>query len=101
MIGRRGGGAHRRMTCRDVARVLQACLDGEVDEVTAQRVAVHGEGCRRCGVEIAVYREIKNSLARQEVPDEAAMARLRAFGADLLTTGPAEAGDEAARLGGT
>ncbi|MFI6931108.1 anti-sigma factor family protein [Streptomyces sp. NPDC050287] len=101
MIGRRGGVAHRRMTCRDVARVLQACLDGETDEVTARRVAAHGEDCRRCGLEITVYREIKNSLARQEVPDETATARLRAFAATLLTAKPAEADDEAARLGGT
>jgi anti-sigma factor RsiW len=89
------------MTCRDVARVLEACLDGEVDEATAQRVAVHAEDCRRCDLEITVYQEIKNSLARQEVPDETAVARLRAFGATLLAAGPAEADDEAARLGGT
>ncbi|MEV6055829.1 zf-HC2 domain-containing protein [Streptomyces sp. NPDC052107] len=77
-----------------VARVLQTYLDGEADEVTAQRVAAHVEDCRRCGLETAVYQEIKNSLARQELPNETAMARLRAFGATLLTPGPAEACDE-------
>ncbi|WP_246203519.1 anti-sigma factor family protein [Streptomyces tailanensis] len=101
MIGRRGGAAHRPMTCREVARVLQACLDGEAEEATARRVAAHAEDCRRCGLETAVYREIKNSLARQEVPDESAMARLRDFGSALLTAGPPpEAYDEAAELGG-
>ncbi|MEV7979014.1 zf-HC2 domain-containing protein [Streptomyces sp. NPDC086519] len=77
-----------------VARVLQTYLDGEAGEVTAQRVAAHVEDCRRCGLETAVYQEIKNSLARQELPNETAMARLRAFGATLLTAGPAEACDE-------
>jgi anti-sigma factor RsiW len=100
VIGRRGGAAHRPMTCREAARVLQACLDGEADEVTARRVATHVEDCRRCGLETAVYREIKNSLARQEVPDESTMARLCDFGSALLTAGPPEAYDEAAGLGG-
>lgn len=100
MIGYRGGAGHRRMTCMQVARVLQRCLDGETDEVTAQRVAAHVEDCRRCGLEITVYREIKNSLARQEMPDETAMARLRAFGAILLTAGPAGVCDEATGPGG-
>lgn len=96
MIGHRGGAGHRRMTCMQVARVLQTCLDGEADEITAQRVAAHVEDCRRCGLETTVYQEIKNSLARQELPDETAMARLRAFGATLVTAGPAEACDEGA-----
>ncbi|MGW0821037.1 anti-sigma factor family protein [Streptomyces sp. NPDC002845] len=100
MIGHRGGAAHRRMRCMEVARVLQACLDGEADEATARRVAAHVEDCRRCGLETAVYREIKKSLARQEVPDESTMARLRAFGAALLTGEPSEACDESAGLGG-
>ncbi|KUO14324.1 hypothetical protein AQJ91_47525 [Streptomyces dysideae] len=89
------------MTCMQVARVLQACLDGEADEVTARRVASHVEDCRRCGLETAVYREIKDSLARQEVPDEIVLVRLRDFGSALLmSSGPPEACDEAAGLGG-
>ena len=88
------------MNCREVARVLQACLDGEADGATARRVAAHVEECRRCGLETAVYQEIKNSLARQEAPDETTMARLRHFGTTLLASGPSETYDEAAGLGG-
>lgn len=101
MIWHWSGAAQRRMTCMQVAHVLQACLDGEADETTARRVAEHVQDCRRCGLETAVYREIKDSLARQEVPDERALARLRDFGSALLTSsGPPEARDEAVELGG-
>ncbi|WP_257004105.1 zf-HC2 domain-containing protein [Streptomyces sp. SA15] len=99
MIGHRGRAAHRRVNCRQAARALQACLDGEAGEVTARRVAEHVEDCRRCGLEAAVYREIKNSLAGQEVP-ETTTARLRDFGTALLTAGPPGACDETAGLGG-
>ncbi|MBV7697464.1 glycosyltransferase [Streptomyces sp. TRM70350] len=34
--------------------------------LTARRVAAHVDDCRRCGLEAAVYREIKSALARQE-----------------------------------
>ena len=81
----RSRSAERRMNCMQVARVLQAYLDGEVDEATARRVAVHLEDCRRCGLEAALYREVKKSLARREMPDAQAVARLRAFGESLLT----------------
>jgi anti-sigma factor RsiW len=76
------------MTCAEVARVLQAYLDGETDEVTARRVAAHLEDCRRCGLEIRTYREIKNALARRQKPD--AVARLRGFGESLLHGDPAD-----------
>ncbi|MBV7697379.1 anti-sigma factor [Streptomyces sp. TRM70350] len=72
------------MSCMQVARVLQSYLDGETDEITARRVAAHLEDCRRCGLEVAVYREIKQSLARHEAPADEAVARLRAFGETLL-----------------
>lgn len=80
MIGRRGGMAYHRMSCREVVRHLQACLDGEADELTARRVAAHVDDCRRCGPEAAVHREIKSALARQETRDETTLSRLRAFG---------------------
>ena len=100
MIGHRGGAAHRRMNCREVARVLQACLDGEADGATARRVAAHVEECRRCGRETAGYQEIKKTHDRQEGPDETTIAPQRHFGTTLLASGPSETYDEAAGLGG-
>ena len=77
-------------TCREVARVLQAYLDGHVDEVTARRVAVHLDACRRCGFEARTYQELKAALARRaDRLDEDAVTRLRAFGEQLLDSPPA------------
>ncbi len=87
------------MNCMQVARVLQSYLDGETDEVTARRIAAHLEDCRRCGLEASVYQEIHNALARRADPDSAAVDRLRAFGASLLSDPPA--GDDDAEHGMT
>ncbi|WP_260859956.1 anti-sigma factor family protein [Streptomyces cupreus] len=78
-----------------VARVLQSYLDGETDEITARRVAAHLEDCRRCGLEVAVYREIKQSLIRHEALSDEAVVRLRAFGETLLHTDGGDAGSGA------
>jgi anti-sigma factor RsiW len=70
----------RMMSCRRVGEVLQAYLDGEVDDITSGRVAHHLEDCRRCGMELGVYTEIKTSLSRGgSTVDDAAVARLREF----------------------
>ncbi|WAX77481.1 anti-sigma factor family protein [Streptomyces sp. KMM 9044] len=88
---RRSG--ERRMNCMQVARVLQKYLDGETDEITARRVAVHLEDCRRCGLEASVYQEIRGALARRAEPDADALARLTAFGRSLVHDGQVQAGD--------
>ncbi len=67
-----------------VARVLQAYLDGETDEVTAHRVAVHLEDCRRCGLKAETYRDIKSALSCGAEPEAGAVGRLRAFAEGLL-----------------
>ncbi|WP_051858155.1 anti-sigma factor family protein [Streptomyces cellulosae] len=90
------GAARRGTGCADVTRVLQACLDGETDEVTARRVVTHLDECGDCGLEARLYREIKNSLARQGQPDGRAAARLRCFGESLPHTGPADGRDRIA-----
>ena len=54
-----------RIGCMEVARVLQAYLDGEVDERTARRVGAHLDVCRRCGMKAETYQAIKASLARR------------------------------------
>ncbi len=84
-------------SCREVARVMHAYLDRELDEHTAKRVGKHLEVCRRCGLEVATYTEIKRALERQTSPvDPAALDRLRAFGDSLAAGDPprgASAGD--------
>ena len=92
---RRSGGAEA--TCAEVARVLQSYLDGQVDEMTARRVARHLEACRRCGLEAQTYEAIKQALARRRTDvDSDALERLRTFGERLAHEGPPdEAGSPA------
>lgn len=70
--------------CKEVGRLLQSYLDGEVDELRARQVSRHLEDCRRCGLAAETYVEIKQALRRSAgpVPDEA-LNRLRAFGEQL------------------
>lgn len=75
--------------CRQVAKVLQAYLDGELDPVAAHRVHDHLEECRRCGLDARTYRAIKAAIpvAHSDVHtvdvDPEAVDRLRAFAATL------------------
>lgn len=73
--------------CLHVGPQLQAYLDGDCDEATVRRVLAHLEYCRRCGLEAAVYREIRRALATREQPAGEALARLRAFGEHIAATG--------------
>lgn len=75
----------RRLSCRQVGEVLQAYLDAEVDDLTARRIAHHLEECRRCGMELEVYRTIKSRLARDGEVDREAFDRLRRFGEQLVS----------------
>lgn len=87
MWSKRRRQAERRMNCMQVARVLQAYLDGETDEITARRVAAHLEDCRRCGLKAEIYREIKSALSRRAEPEADAVERLREFAEGLLRHG--------------
>ena len=80
----RTASTQRPLSCRKVAKVLQAFLDGEADALTSERVGSHLEACRRCGLEATTYHEIKASLARSapDVPD-LTLRRLRDFGSKL------------------
>ncbi len=70
--------------CREVGQALQSYLDGEFDEVTARRIARHLAVCRRCGMNAAMYRQMKEALRRRSGElDPSAVARLRAFAQDL------------------
>ena len=79
---RRGGSGE--LSCRQVGPVLQAYMDGYVEQPEAGRLEAHFARCRDCGVEIEVYRQLKQSLRRTgpEVPS-AVMDRLRRFATQL------------------
>ncbi len=77
----------RPARCREVGRVLQSYLDGEVDDLTARRVARHLENCLRCGMAAETYAEIKRALARQGGVDLETVSRLKAFGERLVAEG--------------
>jgi anti-sigma factor RsiW len=80
-----------RPECHQVRRVLQAYLDGELDDRHTALVAAHLEHCERCGVEADVYEQVKASLSELRPPsDPGALHRLRAF----AETVPEEADDE-------
>jgi len=82
--------------CRKVAKVLQAYLDGEVDQHTADMVREHLEECRRCGLEASTYRAIMTAIPLAEAHsdpvevDPAAVERLRDFAAGLASASSAE-----------
>lgn len=71
--------------CREVGKVLQTYLDGELDDADALLVAAHLDECRDCGLESASYDRIKAALAQPmpEGTDPEAIARLRSFGEGL------------------
>jgi len=92
---RRVRGNREVASCMEVGRVLQAYLDGHVDELTARRVGRHLEMCRRCGLEAETYTQIKTALARRGDVDPEAVARLRAFGQSLMDSDPDESASDA------
>jgi len=77
-------------TCREVGRVLQTYLDGELDADRVQKVTAHLDHCLRCGMQADTYLRIKNALAhaadRGDVhpEDRLAIERLRRF-ADTIS----------------
>lgn len=68
-----------RLSCLKALPLLQSFIDGELDADAAARVARHLENCRRCGLEMAIYRELQDSLRKQIHVPEAALARLDQF----------------------
>ncbi|CAN5768844.1 hypothetical protein BH24ACT4_BH24ACT4_12550 [soil metagenome] len=77
-------GRPERLSCHQVAEVLQTYLDAELDEATVRKVAAHLDECRRCGLEAETYEALKLSLRRRPTTfDEEPVARLRALGEQL------------------
>lgn len=85
------------LRCMRIMRLLQAYLDGNLDDVSARRAAAHLEQCRRCGLEASVYTEIKAVLRAKDRPvDPDALDRLRLFGERLARGGESGLGDHRA-----
>lgn len=79
---------HRRTRrppdCRQVARIMQAYLDGELPPGDTALVAAHLEDCERCGVDAEVYRRVKAAIGRlRTAPDPDAVRRLRGYAQEL------------------
>lgn len=73
--------------CHEVAAVLQAYLDGELEPRDAELVAAHLEHCERCDIEAATITRVVAAIRRQRPDlDSAAIARLSGF-VDRLTDG--------------
>jgi anti-sigma factor RsiW len=71
--------------CRQVARVVQRHIDGELDGEAAEAVARHLEMCRKCGLDAETYRRLKRQISGLHEPVDAdAVERLRRF-VDELT----------------
>ncbi len=80
--------AERPLSCRQVGRILQRYLDGDLDQSAADKVADHLEDCRRCGLEVTVYREIKASLRGRAPVAEATLRRSAAVRRRARRRGP-------------
>lgn len=78
-----------RWRCRQVAKVLQGYLDGELEPETTRRVHDHLEECRRCGLDATTYRAIKTAIPMARASsapmpvDPQAVRRLRRFADEL------------------
>jgi anti-sigma factor RsiW len=77
-------GMRDRMECMRVNPLLQAYLDGELDQDGARRVSRHVDACRRCGLAAETFRDIKSAVSRLgDEPDRDAVQRLRRFAEGL------------------
>lgn len=81
-------GRRTRLSCREVGRLLQTHLDGELDEERSRLVADHLDDCLRCGLEVEAYQALRASLARHGSVDPGRLERLRDFGARLAAGDP-------------
>ena len=76
-------------SCRQVGRLLQSYLDGELPDARAVLVADHLDACLRCGLEASSYRWLKTRLTGLAPRTDACqLRRLHAF-ADPLADGAA------------
>lgn len=79
--------------CTRTLRKLQSFLDGDLDEVTAEKILRHIAACERCGLRAEAYSAVKAALARRREAAEAGeigpmVERLRTFAGDLVSNPP-------------
>lgn len=81
-------GARNVASCLQATHALQRYLDGELDDISAQRIARHLDVCRRCGLEATTYAQIKKAVARRAatLPTDT-VHRLEDFARDLAADG--------------
>ena len=73
--------------CRELGKVLQSYLDGDIEPDFADKLAAHLKDCRKCGLAEETYQRIKDSLAaKMPEVDPEAIARLRQFGNELSSS---------------
>ncbi|HWB71585.1 MAG TPA: zf-HC2 domain-containing protein [Egibacteraceae bacterium] len=78
------------MGCREVGRLLQPFLDGEIDDPRVVDVADHLDACLGCGVEADAYRWLKAAIAGvARADDPRQLQRLQVFAEALATRGEA------------
>ena len=77
----------RSVKCRELGKVLQSYLDGDIEPDFADKLEAHLRECRKCGLDLDTYQRIKDSLAMR-IPevDSEAVARLRQFGDELTSS---------------
>lgn len=73
--------------CREVGRLVQAFLDGEMADPRGVHVADHLDACLTCGLEADAYRWLKAAIAGiARADDPRQLERLQAF-AEALVAG--------------
>lgn len=74
----------KKNRCMRTTRNLQKFLDGALEPSEVSKVLAHLEECRRCGLDVEVYRQIKATLEiTASGLDAAAIGRLREFATSL------------------
>jgi anti-sigma factor RsiW len=82
-------GRNDELTCQQVGELVQSFLDDQLDEATARRLTRHLDMCRVCGMEVDTFRAITKALRdRNQLTDEAALARLHDFAHRLTRSEP-------------
>ncbi len=76
-------------SCHQVLEVMQAYIDGEVDEQVALNVVEHLEMCSQCAHEVDLFKRIQASVReRADEIDPRIIERLTAYAQELSSSDP-------------